>query len=161
MESKVKVVRHAVHPMLIVFPLGLLATAVAFDVVSLSTQIGRFAEVAYYMIAAGVVTGLAAAIIGLIDWGAIPQHTRAKKVGAWHAIGNAAVLLLFVGSWLLRRGNEANPPTVALILSFVGAGFAMVTGWLGGELVERLGIGVSDQANPNAPSSLKPRYRQT
>ena len=30
MESKAKVLGHPIHPMLIVFPLGLLATAVAF-----------------------------------------------------------------------------------------------------------------------------------
>ena len=35
MESKAKVLGHPVHPMLIVFPLGLLATAVAFDIVGL------------------------------------------------------------------------------------------------------------------------------
>jgi uncharacterized membrane protein len=32
MESRAKVAGHPVHPMLIVFPLGLLATAVVFDV---------------------------------------------------------------------------------------------------------------------------------
>ena len=31
MESKVKVAGHAVHPMLVAFPLGLLTTAVIFD----------------------------------------------------------------------------------------------------------------------------------
>jgi len=43
---------------------------------------------------------------------------------------------------------------LALILSFSGAGLALVTGWLGGELVDRLGIGVYECANINAPSSL-------
>ena len=40
------------------------------------------------------------------------------------------------------------------MLSYVGAGLALITGWLGGELVDRLGIGVDEGANPNAPSSL-------
>lgn len=30
----------------------------------------------------------------------------------------------------------------------------MFTGWLGGELVDRLGVGVHEGANVNAPSSL-------
>jgi hypothetical protein len=30
----------------------------------------------------------------------------------------------------------------------------LVGGWLGGELVERLGVGVDDDANLNAPNSL-------
>jgi hypothetical protein len=31
---------------------------------------------------------------------------------------------------------------------------ALVTGWLGGELVERLGVGVDEGAHLQAPSSL-------
>jgi len=43
---------------------------------------------------------------------------------------------------------------VALILSFAGVVLALVTGWLGGELVDRLGVGVDDGAHLNAPNSL-------
>jgi len=46
------------------------------------------------------------------------------------------------------------PETLASILSFIGAGMAGVGGWLGGELVERLGVGVHEGANLDAPSSL-------
>jgi hypothetical protein len=34
---------------------------------------------------------------------------------------------------------------------------AAVTGWLGGELVDRLSVGVDDGAHLNAPSSLSNR----
>jgi uncharacterized membrane protein len=37
MESKVKLFGHPLHPILIVFPLGLLATSVIFDIVYLAT----------------------------------------------------------------------------------------------------------------------------
>jgi uncharacterized membrane protein len=37
MESEAKLLGHPIRPMLIVFPFGLLATAVAFDIVALST----------------------------------------------------------------------------------------------------------------------------
>ena len=46
------------------------------------------------------------------------------------------------------------PETLALGLSFVGVGAAVLGGWLGGELVERLGVGVADNAHLNAPNSL-------
>jgi hypothetical protein len=45
----------------------------------------------------------------------------------------------------------------ALALSFVGGGLALFTGWLGGELVDRLAVGVDDGAHVNAPSSLRRR----
>jgi len=54
----------------------------------------------------------------------------------------------------LRSGQVAQPPTWAWLLSFCGAAIALVTGWLGGELVDRLGIGISANAHPDAPSSL-------
>ena len=66
-------------------------------------------------------------------------------------------MILFVGSWLLRRPEPLNPSMIAYVLSFAGAGLALLTGWLGGELVERLGVGVDDGANLNAPNSLSGR----
>ena len=71
MQSRVKLLGHAVHPMLIVFPLGLLSAAVAFDVVSLIAGQVRWYEVAYYLMAAGLVGGVAAALTGWIDWAAV------------------------------------------------------------------------------------------
>jgi uncharacterized membrane protein len=143
--------------MLIVFPLGLLATAVVFDVIYLITGTVIMASVAYWMIVAGIIGGLIAAPFGLIDWLAIPRRTRAKRVGVMHGLGNVAVLLLFIGSWLLRRNVPEAPGVLAYILSFAGAGLALVTGWLGGELVNRLGMGVHDGADLNASSSLSER----
>lgn len=157
MESRAKLLGHPVHPMLIVFPLGLLATAVVFDIVYLLTGTVIMAMVAYWMIVAGIIGGLIAAPFGLIDWLAIPAGTRAKSVGIRHGLGNVAVLLLFVGSWLLRQDVPEAPGTLAYILSFAGAGLALVTGWLGGELVDRLGVGVHDGANLNSSSSLSER----
>lgn len=157
MESKAKIFGHAIHPILIVFPLGLLATAVIFDVLYLAWNDPELATVAYWMIVAGIIGGLAAAPFGWIDWFAIPQGTRAKSVGLMHGLGNVVVLLLFIGSWWLRSDLPGRPETTAHVLSFAGAGLALLTAWLGGELVERLGVGVDDGANLNAPNSLSGR----
>jgi uncharacterized membrane protein len=155
MQSRAKVMGHAIHPVLIVFPLGLLSTAVIFDILYLITDRDGFTVAAAYAIAVGVIGGLVAAVFGLIDWLAIPGGTRAKRVGALHGIGNVVVVVLFALSYLLRsRAVEWDPNAGALILSFLGFALAGVTGWLGGELVERLGIGVEEDANPNSPSSL-------
>ena len=160
MESRAKLFGHPIHQMLVVFPLGLLATAVVFDLVALALAQGYWSEIAYPMIAAGVVTGLLAAPFGAVDWLAIPSGTRAKRVGAIHGLGNVVVVLLFAGSWLMRRDAPAAPDQVALALSFVGGGIALITGWLGGELVDRLSVGVDDGAHVDAPSSLRtPRAR--
>jgi uncharacterized membrane protein len=163
MESKAKALGHPIHQMLIPFPFGLLATAVIFDIVYLIWGNPTMVTVSYWMIIAGIIGAVAAAPFGLIDFLAIPTGTRAKSVGLIHGLGNVVVLLLFLGSWYLRYTTPQNttpqtlpyiPSTAALALSFVGFALAGVTGWLGGELVDRLSVGVDDGANLNAPSSL-------
>jgi uncharacterized membrane protein len=151
-----KLLGHQVHPMLVVFPLGLLAISVIFDIVYLRTQNTVFAETAYWNILAGVIGGLAAAVFGVWDWLTIPPKTRAKRIGLVHGLVNVVVVSMFAASWLIRGGDAFQhvPSSSALTLSFIAIALALVGGWLGGELVERLGIGVSDQANANAPSSL-------
>jgi uncharacterized membrane protein len=109
------------------------------------------------VIAAGVVTWLVAAPFGFVDWLAIPSGTRAKRIGAVHGLGNVLVVLLFGASWLLRMDAPTAPEVLALALSFAAGGLALFTGWLGGELVNRLAIGVDDGAHENAPSSLTSR----
>jgi uncharacterized membrane protein len=155
MESRAKAAGHAIHPMLIVFPLGLLATAVVFDIGYLLTGRVGFTIAAGYAIAAGIVGGLLAAVFGLIDWLAIPAGTRAKRVGAWHGLGNLVVVGLFAVSWLLRVGDDWHPGGLALVFSFAAVLVAGATSWLGGELVERLGVGVDPDAGVDAPSSLR------
>jgi uncharacterized membrane protein len=141
--------------MLVVFPLGLLATAVIFDILHLIFGNRLLPTASYYMIAAGVLGGLLAAIFGFIDWSALPNNTRAKNIGLWHGLGNFVIVLLFAGSWLLRRDNvDFVPDSLALILSFAGTALALVTAWIGGELVYRLGVGVDPGANVNAPNSI-------
>ena len=155
MESRVKLLGHPIHPMLIVLPLGLLSAAVVFDVVHLVSDEPAFSIVAYWNIAAGIVGGLLAAVFGAWDWAHIPKETRAKRIGLMHGGGNVVVVALFAISWLIRGGaTDYEPSGVAYALSFAGLALAAVTGWLGGELVDRLGVGVDDGANLDAPSSL-------
>ena len=158
MESKFRVLGHGAHPILIVFPLGLLSTSVVFDIINLVRPGYGLTISAHWMIAAGVVGGLVAAVPGFVDWAAIPKDTRAKRVGLLHAILNDIVLVLFAVSWWFRRGTHFHQPdTIALACSFVGFALALASGWLGGELVERLGMSVHPGAHLDAPSSLSGR----
>jgi uncharacterized membrane protein len=157
MESRAKLLGHPIHQMLIVFPLGLLAMALIFDIIHLVGGNGYWSEIAYWMMAAGVISGLVAAPFGLIDWLGIPAGTRAKRIGAWHGLGNLIVVVMYAASWLMRRPAPQDPMMVAYALSFGGGIIALFTGWLGGELVDRLAVGVDPGAHVDAPSSLKSR----
>ena len=165
MESRAKALGHAIHPMLIPFPLGLLATAVVFDVIYLVTDRPGFALTSAYAMAAGIIGGLVAAPFGWADWFTIPADTRAKRVGLLHGVSNVVVIVLFAISWALRATAGGGTPTAwapnswALVCSFAAVALATVAGWLGGELVERLAVGVAEGANIDAPNSLSRRRR--
>lgn len=154
MESKVTVLGHPLHPMLIPLPLGLLGTAVIFDLLGTMLNRPSLRQTAHPMIAAGVVSGVSAAAFGAVDWAALPTQTRAKRVATQHGVGNVVVLLLFSLVWWFRRDQPVATSPLILGLELTGLGGAAVTGWLGGELVNRLGVGVSYGANLDAPSSL-------
>ena len=154
MESKAKLLGHPIHPMLIPFPLGLLGMAVIFDLLAVFAGQESLGQASRPMIAAGIITGLVAAIPGAIDWAAIPSGTRAKGIATAHGLGNVLIVVLFAIAWWLRRETPGAPSGLPLVLQVIGVLGAVVTGWLGGELVDRLGVGVDRGANLNAPSSL-------
>ena len=150
-----KILGHPIHPMLIVYPIGMFTVAIIFDILYLITGVVGLATASFYMIAAGVVGGLIAAVFGFHDWLDLPSGSRAKHLGAWHGSGNFIMVVLFAISWLIRLGSANHVPSaVGYVLSFAGAAISLVTAWLGGELVYRLGSAVDEGANPNAPSSL-------
>jgi uncharacterized membrane protein len=157
MESKAKAFGHPIHQMLVVFPLGLLATSFFFDIIRLAGGGEGFGVAAFYMIAAGIIGGLAAAVFGLVDWLAVPSGTRAKAIGAYHGVLNVVVVGLFIVSWGIRYGDPTAFKGSAVVLSLLGVLVALVAGWLGGELIDRLGVGIDDGAHLDAPSSLSGR----
>ena len=157
MQSRAHLLGHSIHQMLIVFPLGLLATSVFFDVVGLVSFGDAWSLVSYWTMAAGILGAVIAAPFGFIDWLSIPRGTRARRIGRFHGVGNLLLVVVFLASWLMRHPYEP-PNTVAMVLSFSGAALALLTGWLGGEMVSRLGVGVYDDANLNASNSISAEH---
>jgi uncharacterized membrane protein len=144
--------------MLIVLPLGLFIAAVVFDGLYLWRGESAFATVGYWNIAGGIVGGLLAAVFGIIDWTAIPSGTRAKRIGLLHGGLNVVVVVAFAIAWMARGGAPDLAPTTTVFMLEAGALLlGSVAGWLGGELVDRLAVGVDDGAHLDAPSSLSGR----
>jgi len=154
MDSRVKVFGHSLHQMLIVFPLGLLLTSTAFDVLAFASQSPYWWNISYPMILSGVILGAVAGFVGIIDFLDIPSGTRAKSIGLVHGSCAIGVIILYGVSFVLRSMTPGVVEWKAMIPSSVGFFLALIAGWLGGELVDRLGIGVDAGAHPNAPSSL-------
>jgi uncharacterized membrane protein len=157
MKAKVNVAGHALHPMLVVFPLGLLATSVVWDICYLVAKDATWGVVSFWTIVAGVIGGLLAAIPGFIDWLSIPKNTRARTVGAYHMALNLVVVGMFVITLVARWSAPEGYALVGvgrMVFGWIGLAVALVSSWLGGELIETLGVAVRDDANLNAPSPL-------
>jgi uncharacterized membrane protein len=156
MENQVKVAGHPVHPLLVVFPLGLLSTAVIFDILYIFSNRAQWNMVGYFMIGAGVIGGLGAVLFGFLDWLVVSSRTRVKPIGLYHGLGNLLVLTLFVLSWILRRPLPTSPQTDAVLVCIGGLIVGVITAWMGGELVGRWQGGLNEGLRRDAPSSLTP-----
>jgi uncharacterized membrane protein len=158
MQSKAKLLGHPIHQMLIPVPLGLFIVAALLDVAHVLTGAAWIPSVSFFNLIVGIGGGLLAAVFGAIDWWSIPQGTRAKRIGLFHGAGNVLVVSLFAVAVAVRYANPGYVATMLpLILEIAALALGGVTAWLGGELVDRLGVGVDDGAHLDAPSSLGSR----
>jgi uncharacterized membrane protein len=144
MKSKASIAGHPIHPILIPFPLALWVTSFAVDVLYYFLRHPTLLVIAKFMIAAGCLGAIAAAIPGIIDWLAI-KNGDVKRVANWHARLNVAALVVFAISLFLRMGSYSefvgHKLTIPFLLSLVGVILISISGWLGGELVFRYEIG--------------------
>jgi uncharacterized membrane protein len=150
MTSKASIGGHPIHTMLIPFPIGLWATSFAVDVLFYFLRHPTLLVIAKFMLAAGCLAAVAAAIFGIIDWLGI-KNGEVKKVANWHARLNVAALVVFATSLCLRTGGYSGLVgrrlTIPFLLSLVGVILITISGWLGGELVFRYGVGQTRDEN--------------
>jgi nitrite reductase/ring-hydroxylating ferredoxin subunit/uncharacterized membrane protein len=140
--------------MLVGFPIGLLVTSFIFDMLGVWRDSPTLWMVGWYCIVAGLISGVVAAIPGVIDlFSVVPRNSSARKRGYTHGILNGLVILIFVAEAAYRGGPDLRPNGTAVILSLIGVVLLGCSGWLGGTLAYRNQIGV-DRRYANA-SSLK------
>lgn len=147
--------RHPIHPMLVPLPIGFLVGALLSDIAYASTADAFWARASFWLLIGGIVTGLAAGLLGSIDLLGIP---RAKNLRiAWlHGLGNVLAILV-AGVNVAFRWVDAVTPIVGtgLFLSAIVTVILLATGWLGGELSYRHGIGVSPSVGGAAPEDSR------
>ena len=144
MRSRATIGGHPVHPMLIPFPLALWVTSFVVDILFYFTRHPTLLVISKFLLAAGCIGAIAAAIPGLIDWTAI-TNGEVKRAANWHARLNVIALIVFAVSFVLRLGRYSDfvgrKLTIPFLLSLVGIILISISGWLGGELVFRYGVG--------------------
>lgn len=143
MRSKASFRGHPSHPALIPFPIAFMAGAFGFDLAGALLEAPALWTTGAYLGAAGVATGMIAAIPGFIDFFyTVPPDSSARKRAIKHMVAMISAMVLFALSrWL--GGDAANPPdTVRLGIEAIGVIALLVGGWHGGTLVSRNQVSV-------------------
>lgn len=134
---------HPIHPILIVFPVAFLVGLLATDIVFAITRDPFWAQASRWLALSGVVTGGVAAIFGIIDFLTIGR-VRQLSAGWVHALGNVAALTLAIINTYLHWNNPIGAIiSTTITLSAVTVVLLLITGWYGGELAYRFGIGIN------------------
>ncbi|MCO8273359.1 DUF2231 domain-containing protein [Actinoplanes sp. TRM 88003] len=134
MESRLKIAGQAVQPILVMFPLGLFAMAIIFDLANLAGAPAIVGSLAYWNIVAGLVGGIAAAVAGAIDV-AFVRRPEAKRIGVLRMLLNMGVLFLFAVIVMVRVGDPNREAGVGLfLLELIALAISGFGAWFGGEL---------------------------
>ena len=149
-QGRASIGKHPIHPMLVVFPIGLWVAALVFDIVEIITGNPLWRTLAFWNIVGGIAGALLAAVPGFLDYPGVKG--RVGRIATWHMVLNLAAVALFAINAFIRTRVNADSPW-PLLLSVVGVVGVFVSGWLGGELVyvERFGVMESRDTRENRP----------
>ena len=147
MRTPASVFKHPIHPMLIVFPIGLWIFSLVCDLVRLAgAQSETWSTVAFFSMVGGLIGALCAAVPGFIDLlfykGGLPP---VKKIALTHMTINLTAVVLYVINIWLRASNPVTVDTslsLPVVLSIIGVALIFVSAWLGGQMVHVYGVGV-------------------
>lgn len=129
------IARRPIHPMLIPFPIACFVAALVTDLAYWSTAEMMWADISAWLVTAGFILGVLAAIAGLIDFLSRPA-IRGRRPAWFHAVGNLAVLVLGLLNTLVHsRDAWTSVVPLGLILSAATVAVLLFTGWMGWTLV--------------------------
>lgn len=137
---------HPIHPMLVHFPTALfrpdfyLMSGIFFQEPSLYLA-------SFYVILMGLATGLLAGVFGLIDYVRLGTRPEVFQKASWHAGIQFMVLVIFgmiAGVKYQAYPNIVVPDFWQLLAMGFGVGLMIVGNYLGGELVFRYKVGVTE-----------------
>lgn len=136
---------HALHPLLIVVPIGAWSCATVLDLVR-GRDSARSSEL---LIGVGILASAPTVVTGWMDWAdSEPTTDEGRRIGLLHGISSMTALA-FYGASLAARRRGRHPAGVRLGLAGLGA--LTIGDWLGGDLSFARGVGVNRTAFLDAP----------
>ena len=140
MRTPASIAGHPIHPMLVPLPIGMWVLSLACDIIAaFAADPTSWKTVALYAMIGGIIGALLAAVFGLIDLLSLPARIRSTAL-AHMGINLTIVVLFVIDAWLRLSGSDP------VWLSVVAILLLLVSGWLGGEMVYRLGVAVDTES---------------
>ena len=142
-HSTAKIGGHPIHPMLIPFPIVCFILTLVADIFFLNTQLHPWATASRILLAIGLVMAALAAVAGLTDFLG-DERIRSSSDAVKHMLANVTAVILELINFFLRWHNDAAIAKIGVYLSVIVVLILVYSGWKGGDLVFKHGIGVSD-----------------
>jgi uncharacterized membrane protein len=146
-QSTAKIGGHPIHPMLIPFPIVCFIGTLVADIVYLNNGDAGWATASRWLLGIGIVMAALAAVAGLTDFMG-DSRIRGLSHAIQHMLANVTVVVLEIVNFVLRMGGNDAIGSVGVYLSAVAVLILIFSGWRGGDLVYKHGIGVEDRPTP-------------
>lgn len=142
-HSTAKIGGHPIHPMLVMFPIVLFVGTLVADIVYVNNGSPGWATASRWLLGIGIVMAALAAVAGLTDF---MGDSRIRNLGdaVKHMLANVTAVVLEVVNFILRLNSDDAISSIGIYLSIVVVLILLYSGWKGGDLVYRHGIGVSE-----------------
>lgn len=143
-QSTAKIGSHPIHPMLVPFPIVCFILALVCDVLYTRGH-AELATASKWLIGIGLVMAALAALAGLTDFFGEKRIQGSDAIK--HMLANVTAVILELINFFVRLNNDAAIGTIGVYLSIVVVLILIYSGWKGGDLVFKHGMGVEDSPN--------------
>jgi uncharacterized membrane protein len=145
MYSKIKILGHPIHPMLVAYPIALYTSTLVAYIIYAAHNDPFYFKAAVAANIAGIVMAAVAALPGFIDWAVgVPSGSPAKSHGLTHMLLNVGALVIFIINAIVHTGNWMNPSGTAsgIILALIGVLLTVGAGYFGWTMIQNDHVGV-------------------
>jgi uncharacterized membrane protein len=145
-RSTARIGDHPIHPMLIPFPIVCFILTFVADVIFTRTHDTTWATASVWLLVVGLVFAALAAIAGLTDFLG-DDRVRGSSDAVKHMLANVTAVVLELVNVILRWRDTGFIDSAGVYISGIVVLILLYSGWKGGDLVFRHGIGVRDASS--------------
>lgn len=146
-RSTARIGGHPIHPMLVPFPIVCFVGAFVTDLMFTRNGELGWATASNWLLGVGLVMAALAAVAGLTDFLG-DSRVRSLSDAVKHMLANVTAVVIEAVNLVLRLGDPDFIGSTGIYLSGLVVLILLYSGWKGGELVFRHGVGVLDSDRP-------------